>query len=369
MHKIILLLGVSCCSASAAYSFHQTITMNHNQVPSDQVNFPVLLRGTFFYLKSQANGGQVTNAAGYDIIVASDAGCTAKLDHELEPGSYNAATGAIVIWFRQPALSRSADMFAYLCYGNAAISTSQENVHGVWDAFFELVHHYPNGSTLTANDSTANGNNAAALNGTSAAAGQIAGAASFNGTSNFLTVPNSASLNNWSAQTISVWFKAQTDMIQYARLIEKGSSNEWALVFNYEGSGSNKLSVQQPGSGGELLASTTALADNTWHKVDLTLTAQNGGGATLYIDGVFNVSAAYGSNLTSATHDITIGLYGGGGPYYYHGLLEELQISGVARSADWIAIAFANQKPGSTFLTVGGGAVSSPVFNNPTVIL
>ena len=50
------------------------------------------------------------------------------------------------------------------------------------------------------------------LNGSSAGAGEIDGAASLNGTSNYIQVPNSSSLNGWSQQTVSMWINAQTDM-------------------------------------------------------------------------------------------------------------------------------------------------------------
>ena len=62
----------------------------------------------------------------------------------------------------------------YVYYGNGA-AANQQNPAGVWDSNYEGVWHFPNGTTLSANDSTANGNNASALNGTAAGAARLAG--------------------------------------------------------------------------------------------------------------------------------------------------------------------------------------------------
>ena len=55
------------------YSYRRTITIDHTKVPStDQSNFPVLFSGTYSYLATTSNGGNVTSANGYDIIFTSD---------------------------------------------------------------------------------------------------------------------------------------------------------------------------------------------------------------------------------------------------------------------------------------------------------
>ena len=145
--------------------------------------------------------------------------------------AYNAATGQLIAWVNVPTVSASMNTVIYVYYGNGTAG-NQQNPAGVWDSNFEGVWHLPNGTTLSANDSTANGNNASALNGTGAGSGEIGGAASLNGTSNFIQVPNSSSLNGWTQQTISVWINAQTNMTTYARLMEKGANDEWTLSFD-----------------------------------------------------------------------------------------------------------------------------------------
>lgn len=95
------------------YAYRRTITIDHAKVVnSAQTNFPLLVSGTYSYLATPANGGNVQNANGYDVIFTSDSGCTTKLDHEVE--TYNATTGAVNYWVRLPSLSNTTDTTLYL---------------------------------------------------------------------------------------------------------------------------------------------------------------------------------------------------------------------------------------------------------------
>src|SRR5262249_60924718 len=99
----------------------------------------------------------------------------------------------------------TADTVTYMNYATPAITTSQENKSGVWDANYKGVWHLPNGSTLTAADSTANSNNGTITNAT-ASAGQIDGAASF---ANNGRIALGANLNNvLTGRTYEAWVKA-----------------------------------------------------------------------------------------------------------------------------------------------------------------
>lgn len=83
------------------YSYSHAITINHTKVPNtDQANFPVLISGTYSYLATTGNGGNVTNANGYDVLFTSDTAGTTPLAFERE--SSNASTGAVNFWVKVP---------------------------------------------------------------------------------------------------------------------------------------------------------------------------------------------------------------------------------------------------------------------------
>src|SRR5208283_5187974 len=113
------------------YTHVRPITIDHTKVPNtDQSNFPVLISGVYPFLATTANpNGQVQNANGYDIIFTADYAGTTQLDHEIE--SYDPATGTINMWVRLPVLSHTCNTVIYVAYGNAAVTTSQENINEV----------------------------------------------------------------------------------------------------------------------------------------------------------------------------------------------------------------------------------------------
>ncbi len=347
---------------NTTWSNRKALTINATQVSgtSNLVNFPVLVSVTDANLRTVANGGNVGKPDGSDILFTASDGAT-KLAHEIE--TYNGSTGQLIAWVQVPTVSAGINTIFYLYYGNST-AANQQNAAGVWDSNFEGVWHLPNGTTLTANDSTGNGNNTTALNGSTAGSGEIDGAASLNGSSNFIEVASSGSLNGWTQQTVSMWIKAQTDMTYNARLIEKGANNEWTLAFNY-GAGNQELTLQNLGTNSPAITTSVAVADNTWHKIDATI--DNGSKAlAIYVDGVLNVSGSSASAASSTNNNLFIGEYGAGG-YYYHGLIDEVEISNTVRSAAWIATRYNNQSAPSTFLSEGAqqnsGAVAAPAFS------
>src|SRR5258706_6168139 len=64
------------------YMYSRSITIDHSKVPnSDQSNFPILISGTYSYLATVANGGNVQNSNGYDLIFTSDSSFASKPNH------------------------------------------------------------------------------------------------------------------------------------------------------------------------------------------------------------------------------------------------------------------------------------------------
>ena len=160
------------------YQYRKLITIDHTKLDATNCtsalsNFPVLIsRVNDTDLKNH-----VTNSNGYDIIFRSSDDST-PLNHEVE--YYGSSSGTLVAWVSIPTLSNSADTSIYMYYGNSAITSATANPNGVWDANFKGVWHLPNGTTLSATDSTSNANNGTASSVT-ATTGQIDGAGSFNG--------------------------------------------------------------------------------------------------------------------------------------------------------------------------------------------
>ena len=122
--SVPLVQTVNQSQCSSGYQYSQAIVFNHLQVSnSDQTDFPVLISGTYSFLATIPNSGQVQSSDGFDIVFCSDAGGTAQLDHEID--TYNPITGAVNFWVRIPTLSHTTDTTIYLFYGNPNVTTSQ----------------------------------------------------------------------------------------------------------------------------------------------------------------------------------------------------------------------------------------------------
>jgi hypothetical protein len=329
------------------YRYSRSLTIDHTKVPNtDQTNFPVLFSGTYAYLATVANGGKVTNSNGYDIIITSDADGATKLDHEIE--TYTATTGAVNFWVRVPTVSHTTDTVIYLWYGNSAITTSQENVTGVWDSNFRGVWHLPNGSTLTANDSTSHANHGT-LSGSplpSAVAAQIDGGANFNATG-YIDMfssgdPGSPLTITGYPLTISCWVYLASLGGIYGYVDKNyGGSGEYQLASN--------AGVVTFTTNTDALNSTTPLSAGTIYYLVCVQSASN---KYIYINGVQNASNATPSSMSANGIHYTLGA-AATGAYRLNGALDEVRISNVVRSADWIATEYNNQSSPSTFYAVG----------------
>ena len=348
---IILFLGLSSADAQSSYSYHRTITIDHTKIAnSDQSNFPILISGTYSYLATVANGGKVQNANGYDIIFTSDVAATNKLDYEIE--SYNAATGAIAFWVRIPALSHTADTLIYLQYGNSSITTSQENKTGVWDSSYKGVWHLGSGSSLSLADSTSNANNGT-NSGATATTGQIGGAAQFNGSNQLISIGPLGTESPASTLTMSAWVNANGTSGLPEAFSQKASGNAFVPNLFIGGSSRFVAEAYQTGAGGSDATDTTSMNTGQWYYL---LGTFDGSNVSLYVNGVKKATTAYNSNAGANSNGWTIGNYtqNGSGFDWWNGSIDEVRLSSVVRSADWIATEYNNQSSSATFYSIGG---------------
>jgi hypothetical protein len=374
----------SSSSWSNGYTNMRTITINSTQVPNtNQTNFPVLISlpaNTYADLKTVANGGSVTNANGYDILFTSDAAGTQPLAYERE--SYSGTTGAMIDWVNVPTVSHTANTVIYLFYGNSLVTTDQSNATGTWDSNYIGVWHLPNGTTLSAHDSTSNGDNGT-INGATATTGQIDGGASFNGSGNDITFSGGAI--GATSVTVSAWM--YTKGFTQATF---GSGSDGAVVFGTRDADANvsPTLVISPVGGSQHAIFTcdssglavgaegaTTISTGQWYYFVGTFSSTGsgtyGGTWNVYVNGVqdnsstnnFDLAGSCSGTFSGATwFAATNGQWNGTSDVN----LDELRVSKSVRSADWIATEYNNQSSPSTFYSVGaavtGGGASSPAI-------
>jgi len=324
---------------STSWSYRKSITVDNTKVSADLTNFPVLIN-----LSSDASLASHAKTDGSDIIFTSSDGTT-KLERGIE--RYTTATGELVAWIKIPSLANSTDTVIYMYYGNAA--GAETNSTSVWDSNYKIVHHYPNGTTLSAADSTSNGFTGT-ISGAVAGTGKIDGAGSFNGTTDYFTVADNSALDLTTAATIEFWFKRTAAGVQtcIAKFNTTGNQMSYGLQVHTD----NKVywSISSNGSTNNYWYSTQTVTDTNWNHLVGTFDA---GTYKVYLNGQEISGTPPASPSTSIFNSTTALENRYNASNYNSGLLDELHISNTARAAEWIATEYNNQNSPSTFYSLG----------------
>ncbi len=329
---------------SSIYAYERAIVINSAQVQNtDQQNFPVLISGTYPDLASVANGGDVQSVTGYDIIFSADPAGTTLLPFEQE--TYSPTTGAVNYWVQVPSVSHTTNTTIYMFYGSQSVTSDQSNKTAVWDANYVGVWHLPDGTNLTANDSTSNGNNGV-VSGATASLGQIGGGATFDGYS-AITVTPTAPLSG--SFTIEEWAKPNSSGSAL------GLYGSRVLVPNIDFAFDANLGTGgvhgDIGNGGVWLT-TAANASfpysaNVWHHYVYAVATNS---YQIYADGQQIGSGTFSGTplLFDSRHSLQIGTTGYTDEGFM-GTVDEARVSKTVRSADWIATEYNNQNSPGTF--------------------
>ena len=341
---------------NTSWPYRKKITIDHIKVSGSLVGFPVLVDTTDSDLAAKAQYD------ADDIVFTTQGGV--KLSHEIE--SYNSSIGRLIAWIHVPSLSSAVDTVLYMYYGNAG-AASQENVAGVWDSNFMMVQHL-NEASGTHFDSTVNHNDGTVSGAVQGVAGKIDGADDFDGTNDAVVVPHSSTLTGFTeAMTVSVWVKLD-DVNSRQTMLNKynstGSQRAWALDYaiNQPSAGQNAcgLIVSSNGQTYESFFAPYTFTAGQWVNVAVVWTP-NQTSLPFYINGV-QVSGAGTQNVTvsSIFNNVLESLYFGrsyvgasGGERYLDGIIDEAQLSNIARSSGWIVTSYNNQRDPSSFYTIG----------------
>lgn len=341
---MVVMLGVATCAAyDNGYARRATLTIDHTKVPNtDRSNFPVLVKGTYAELAHTDHGGQVTSESGYDIIFTSDAAGNTALYWELE--SYNHETGAIIAWVKVGTVATASDTAFYMFYGKSGVVTFQSTASSVWDANYQGVWHFAEGTGTSVADSTTNARTGTKDGSTAPAwdTSSYLGTGVSSGTDGE-KIALAANLSLGATHTISFWLKTTNTDYMHAygpsksdttasltrRSTETGANGNFAYTAGYQGG-----SVTSATRGSWMYVVLYRLGSDTYAKY--------------YVNG-----SQLGSNMGSIWNDFTMDYLmkassNNGGTQYW----DEIRVSNTNRSADWIATEYNNQNDPSTFYGV-----------------
>jgi len=180
------------------------------------------------------------------------------------------------------------------------------------------------------------------VTGTNAVVGT--GALSFNGTTQYVNVPNSTDINITSAMSMTAWVKiASTTDNSYRMILSK------KLTFTDAGGYElfyhpvlHQLLVRSGGTSTTYNLIQPLTLDTNWHHIAVTI---NGSSAVFYVDGIAQTGASgVVGNPPSNTQKLTIGCRSGTGEYSWNGQLDDVRLYNRALSAGEVTNIFAQTK-------------------------
>ncbi|KYC44672.1 MAG: hypothetical protein APG12_01606 [Candidatus Methanofastidiosum methylothiophilum] len=310
------------------------------------------------YLKVPYRSGM---QADYEDIRFISQDGTTILDYEIE---YYDASHAEV-WVRIPSLNLPSTT-VWLYYGNNS-ATSAENPAGVWINNYISVWHFKEGTGTNLSDST--GNFPAILTGSANwnNSNNVVGPYyNFNGSEQAATI---ASFTGGTVGTIEFWFRPENLADNTQRII--GINDGWELRFNWTGSGNNtpqriSYDIQRTGSN-ENIVTSTLFAQSQWAHVAFTWNSGTPNWVS-YVNGVADNSGPPGAFNTNAPQSDILTIAnrtGQASGQRFIGALDELRISSVQRSPDWIKQTFAMVNNANS-VVIGGYGIrpkSLPINN------
>ncbi len=324
------------------------IIIDHHQVDEDLVDFPFLIELTDADLAAYAQ------ADGDDIAFTDEYGV--QLSHEIEV--YTATTGHLIAWVRIPELSSTQDTILYMYFGNPA-ADNQEDVSGTWDDNYVMVHHLAEAAGDHF-DSTAYHNDGTTVNVTDQdTSGPIDGADEFDGADDYIRIPDDASLQFGSGSfTAEAWIYPQS-------IPDSGG----ARIINNRGTGMGghykgyQFKIQDDAgrwrfdetvvddATGNFMAYDGAVTYpyNQWYHVVMVYDADNE--MIVYLNGAVDGNLEIGpygdltNNLPTAIGGAIAdaGVEGADNKQFFDGVIDEVRLSDIARSAGWISTSYNNQ--------------------------
>jgi hypothetical protein len=304
-----------------------------------------LTSSNFNFAQAQDNGG--------DIRFASSLG--KKLSYQIE--RWNRASQLAEVWVLADTVKgNNGTQYITMYWGNPGVASKSNGVTvfstsngfaGVWH-----LNQDPSGTGAVVLDATANANNGTStgsMTGSELVSAIVGQGTSFNGTNQGILIPDAPSLDLTTGVTVSGWFQA-TALTAWTKIAGKAFTSNIAPYTMYTlgfDAGSHLSGQIDVGGTQYSVAGSTTL--NTTNFFYGTFTYDNST-MKLFLNGLQegNTTAQAGPIATD-NEQFSIGMTGYG-TNYFPGTLDEIQVSNIARSADWIKLCYQNQQLNQTLV-------------------
>ncbi len=278
-------------------------------------------------------------STGYDIRFTAADGVT-ELSFERESFAVAGGEATGVFWAKVPSLPTTG-AYLWMYWGNASAADASDP-DAVWDTDYAAVYHMADATTSTILDSTANANTGTKKGGGEPveATGKVGKGQDFDGADDYVDANGLDSYaDGKTAIGIGCWVKFSAPKAAAAIL---GWWWNHAGHLRLDGA---KLLFSFSNAGGDVsVTSPLGYDDGKWHLVTGTYDAGAGSdNVRLYVDGQL-VAVATTTGALVSPEPFNIGSINNlmTGTYNFDGLIDEVRISSVARSAAWLKFEYHN---------------------------
>jgi len=338
------------------FKYRTNISIDSTKVFADLTNFTVLIDLNDSNLHDQDK----VQTDGDDIMFAID---SIKLDHDIETFDQtgNGTHAHLIAWVRVPNLSGSTNTTISMYYGNNAIR-SQENPEGVWDSDYGAVWHL-NDDFLDSSSNNNNGTNSGSTN----TVGKMANAQDFDGVDDDIDTGSGSSMDNIfnNGGTISAWiYPTGWGEGNFGRIIDKSTatdgSNGWGFCIDNDGFPNQHL----------LFFRDFSISRGLWYTPDDSISLNQWQYVVVSYDDTDKQNDPYvfinalsqllveeptpdGDSIDDSAQSVHIGNFAGDTTRTFDGIIDEVRISHVMRSADWVNTEYYNQFDPANFYSIG----------------
>ena len=323
------------------------IIINSSLIAGDLTNFPVLIQNTSADFANARNDG-------FDFRFLNE---TNETEYYFELEGFNSTTNTITAWVNITSLSSTTDTVVWMYYGNSSASADASST-STWDSDYLAVWHLNN----SLEDSTSNNYDLVANNVTANTSG-IAGSSYDFEIDNLKTnLSNRTILDTWPVElTWECWFNAESTAAgqnMYLMSKDQTATNTNTLVYWINAPNNIWISQESSGSGIQHQNLSVTISSGSWYYGAVTY--KDNDHARGFLNGLHYDDLATGNIADGHVFDFVLGNIRNADVYPYDGLMDEVRISNVNRSSNWINTTFRTINDVSSFISVSAQLENEP---------
>jgi len=339
LFALVGMLAGTSMNALAADGYSMQITFTNVPGGAILTNFPALVKLNTGNTDNYT--GFLDTTSGWDLRFWTNSTLTGtELNYEIEAFNTN---GTSFIWVQVPALTHNSSIWASWGHERYNSQEAYTTNGAVWSEGYVAVYHLAETSGPV-KDSTANANDSFTITSgvTQDSSGQVNGAAAIDGTADErIEIADSTSLDGMTELTLEAWVYDTGNDAQPRAIVSKRNDSGGDICYSLF-IHTSRLMYFDVGTDRD--NGTTVLTANQWTHLAATFDPDRASEKAFFFNGSPDGTAAdTNSGVVNKSTDFHLGILDATYTYSWKGTLDEIRISNVARSSNWVWACWMNQ--------------------------